>query len=134
MSLASGSRLGPYEIVSPLGAGAWARCIGPATRGSGARWAQDPRGHPLQRSGAPRPIRAGSARRRRAQSPSILSVFDVGAENEVSYIATELVSGETLAALVARGPLPVRTLLDIAVQIADGLADCMPRSAGPAVW
>ena len=54
--------------------------------------------------------------------PNILSVYDVGGTDDASYIASELVSGETLAALIERGPVPVRALLDIAVQIADGLA------------
>ncbi len=46
----------------------------------------------------------------------------MGARTTHSYIASELVTGETLAALIERGPVPVRSLLDMAVQIADGLA------------
>ena len=54
--------------------------------------------------------------------PNILGLYDIGNEDGVSYIVTEFVAGETLAALLERGPLPVRKLLDIAVQIADGMA------------
>jgi len=54
--------------------------------------------------------------------PNILAVYDVGSAGEVSYIATELVNGTTLATAMERGAMPMRTLLDTAVQIADGLA------------
>lgn len=54
--------------------------------------------------------------------PNILTVHDVGAEDTVSYIVMELVEGRTLRDVLARGPLPVRKILEFAVQIADGLA------------
>jgi len=54
--------------------------------------------------------------------PNILGLYDIGNEDGVSYIVTEFVSGETLAALLERGPLPARKMIDIAVQIADGMA------------
>ncbi len=54
--------------------------------------------------------------------PNILAIHDVGHVAGLSYIATELVSGETLSAIIDRGPIPIRALLDIAVQIADGIA------------
>lgn len=54
--------------------------------------------------------------------PNILGLYDIGSEAGVSYMVTEFVAGETLAALLERGPLPARKLLDIAVQIADGMA------------
>ena len=53
--------------------------------------------------------------------PSILAIYDVGGAEGVAYMASELVNGVTLATEMARGAMPVR-LLDIAVQIADGLA------------
>ena len=49
-------------------------------------------------------------------------MHDVGTDNGVMYMATELVNGETLASIIERGPVAIRTLLDIAVQIADGMA------------
>ncbi len=54
--------------------------------------------------------------------PNILGLYDIGNEDGVSYIVTEFVAGETLAALLERGSLPMRKMLDIAVQIADGIA------------
>jgi TolB-like protein/Tfp pilus assembly protein PilF len=53
--------------------------------------------------------------------PNILAVFDVGTQNGTSYIVSELVEGESLRKVVAKGPIPVRKLVDIAIQIADGL-------------
>jgi serine/threonine-protein kinase len=54
--------------------------------------------------------------------PNILGLYDIGAEDGIDYIVTEFVAGETLAALMERGPIPTRKMLDIAVQIADGMA------------
>jgi Tol biopolymer transport system component len=54
--------------------------------------------------------------------PNILGLYDIGNEGDIAYIVTEFVDGETLAALLERGPLPARKLLDIAAQIADGMA------------
>jgi serine/threonine protein kinase len=54
--------------------------------------------------------------------PNIVAVYDVGQEGPTSYIAMELVDGQTLRDALAGGPLPVRKLLDIALQIADALA------------
>jgi TolB-like protein/tetratricopeptide (TPR) repeat protein len=54
--------------------------------------------------------------------PNILAVYDVGNQNGTSYIVSELVEGESLRKVVAKGPVPVRKLIDIAIQIADGLA------------
>jgi serine/threonine protein kinase len=54
--------------------------------------------------------------------PNIVGLHDVGESEGVFYIVSELVAGEPLAALLDRGPLPVKKLLDIAVQIADGMA------------
>ena len=54
--------------------------------------------------------------------PNIVTIYDAGSENGVSWIAMELVEGQTLRQLVSSGPLPVRKLLPIAAQIAQGLA------------
>jgi serine/threonine protein kinase len=54
--------------------------------------------------------------------PSIVHVYDIGEADGVSYVAMELIEGKTLADLVAPGPLPIKKLLDLAIQIADGLA------------
>jgi eukaryotic-like serine/threonine-protein kinase len=54
--------------------------------------------------------------------PNIVTVHEIGSSDGVSYIAMELVDGKTLRELVASGPLPIRKLLPIASQVADGLA------------
>ena len=54
--------------------------------------------------------------------PNIVALFDIGEHDGIAYIVTELVSGETLSSLIERGPINIRKLLDIAVQIADGMA------------
>jgi Tol biopolymer transport system component/tRNA A-37 threonylcarbamoyl transferase component Bud32 len=59
--------------------------------------------------------------------PNILSIFDFGNENETAFAAMELLEGETLAARLARGALPLRKSLDIATQVARGLAAAHER-------
>jgi Tol biopolymer transport system component len=54
--------------------------------------------------------------------PNIVTLYEIGREGETSYIVMELVEGRTLRELIADGPLPVRRLLSLAAQIADGLA------------
>jgi serine/threonine protein kinase len=54
--------------------------------------------------------------------PNIVGVLDVGEEGEISFVAMELVDGKTLAELLQLGPLPPRRLLDLACQLAEGLA------------
>ena len=54
--------------------------------------------------------------------PNILALHDVGESNGVRYAVTELLEGENLRALISRGPLPVRRALEIAAQVAQGLA------------
>jgi serine/threonine protein kinase len=53
--------------------------------------------------------------------PNILTVYDVGFENGRQYIVSELVEGESLRKLIQKGPLSLKKLLDIALQVADGL-------------
>jgi eukaryotic-like serine/threonine-protein kinase len=123
MSLAPETRLGPYEIISRLGAGA----MGEVYR------AQDPRlGRDVAIKILPAAVSGDPGRRARFEQearavaalnhPNILGLYDIGSEDGIAYIVTEFVAGETLAAILERGPLPVRKLLDIAVQIADGMA------------
>jgi eukaryotic-like serine/threonine-protein kinase len=123
MSLASGSKLGPYEIVALLGAGG----MGEVYR------ARDPR---LGRQVAIKILPAGSAvdaeRLRRFEQearataalnhPNILAVFDIGSQEDSPYIVSELLEGETLRARLTGGPLPVRKAVDYALQIVRGLA------------
>jgi hypothetical protein len=122
-SLRAGSRLGTYELLGPLAAG-----------GMGEVWrARDARlGREVALKILPGELAENRERRRRFEQearsasalnhPNIVTVYDVGSEGGVSYLAMELVAGRTLRDLCAAGPLPVRKLLDVALQIARGLA------------
>src|SRR6476660_6909127 len=123
MPLASGTNLGPYEILSQLGAGG----MGEVYR------ARDPR---LGRDVAIKVLPAGSAgdsdRMRRFEQearataalshPNILGVFDIGSHDNSPYIVSELLEGETLRARLIGGPLPVPKAVGYALQTARGLA------------
>ena len=123
MTLSAGKRLGPYEILSPLGAGGMGE-VYKARDVRLDRWialkilppevASDP--DRLRRF--EQEARAASA----LNHPNILSVYDVGSVDSTSYIVTELVEGRTLRDLLLPGPLPIKKLLDLAAQIAEGLA------------
>ncbi len=122
MRISAGSRLGPYEIVSRIGAG-----------GMGEVWkARDTR---LDRSVAIKVLPAEFAGNadlklrfeREARTISqlnhahICTLHDVGHEDGLSYLVMELLEGESLADRLARGPLPVEQVLRLGVQIADAL-------------
>ncbi len=123
MPLRTGQRLGPYEIVAPLGAGG----MGEVYR------ARDPR---LQREIAIKVLPAAVAsdperlkrfeKEARAASalnhPNLVTIHDIGSADGVEYIAMELVDGRTLREALADGAVPIRTLLSIAAQASDGLA------------
>ena len=116
-------RFGPYEIVRPISSG-----------GMGEVYlARDTR---LERDVALKMLpadRAGNweyhqrllqeARAAGALShPNILAIYDVGTDSRCPFLVTELVDGVTLRYEIDRGRVPIRRLLDIAVQIAEGLA------------
>src|SRR5687768_6760911 len=122
MPLAAGTRIGPFEIVSPLGAGG----MGEVYR------ARDPR---LNRDVALKVLPASLALdherlarfRREAQvlaalnHPNIASIYGVEESNGTQALVLELVEGPTLADRIAEGPIPVEDALPIARQIADAL-------------
>jgi serine/threonine protein kinase len=123
MSLAAGERIGPYKIISLLGVG-----------GMGEVWrAQDER---LNREVAlkilPPDVANDPSRRARFEQeakalgalnhPNIVAVYDAGLDSNRAYIVSELVDGESLRAVIDRGPLAVRKVVDLAVQMAEALA------------
>jgi len=123
MPLSPGTRLGPYEIVSLLGAGA----MGEVYR------ARDPRlGRDVAVKVLPAEFAADADRLRRfsqearaagaLQHPNIVAVFDVGSESGTPYVVQELVTGGTLRDRLTAGALPPRQALSIAAGIAAGLA------------
>ena len=123
MSLQSGSRLGAYEIAGRLGSGG----MGEVYRARDTRLGREVALKILPAEFAADPVRRArfeqEARATAALNhPNILNLHDVGDENGLSYIVTELVVGETLTAVIQRGPVPLKKLLDIATQIADGIA------------
>jgi len=123
MPLEVGTVLGPYQIVSVLGVGG----MGEVYRARDSRLGRDVALKVL-RSGT---IRDSDSRRRFLQEANsaaalshanIVAVFDVNLESEIPYIVSELVDGESLRKILDRGAVPLRKLIDIAVQIADGMA------------
>jgi hypothetical protein len=123
MTLAAGTKLGPYEIVSPLGAGGM---------GEVYRARDDRLGREVAIKVLPADLASNAERLRRFEKearsasalshPNIVTVYDIGASEGVSWIAMERVDGETLRILLAAGAIPRKKLLAWATQIAEGLA------------
>ncbi len=121
--LNSGTKLGPYEIQSLVGAGG----MGEVYRAHDSR---------LDRTVAIKVLPATfSADRERLQRfaqearaaaalnhPNILSIFDIGEERGAPYVVSELLEGETLRERLRTGPLPVRRVIEYGTQVARGLA------------
>jgi Tol biopolymer transport system component/predicted Ser/Thr protein kinase len=122
MTISSGSRLGPYEVLSPLGAG-----------GMGEVYkARDTR---LERTVAvkvlPRHLSESSEVRQRFEReaktisslshPHICALYDVGNQDGTEYLVMEFLEGETLADRLARGPLPSEQVLRYGIEMADAL-------------
>jgi serine/threonine protein kinase len=123
MALPAGSRFGPYQVASQLGEGG----MGEVYRAHDTRLGRDVALKVLHSDVAQSPDRRDRFEREaRAVAalnhPNIVSIFDVGEQDGIVYFVSELVEGESLRYRVGAGPLPVRELLDIAVQIADGMA------------
>src|SRR5436309_351068 len=99
MTLASGTRLGPYEIVAPLGAGG----MGEVYRARDTRLARDVAVKVLpQHLNTTPEVRARFEREAKTVSslnhPNICTLFDIGREGETDFLVMELIEGETLAA------------------------------------
>ena len=125
--MSAGQRLGPYEIVGPLGAGGMGEVF----------TARDTR---LDRLVAvkvlPRELASDPDRRARFEReakaisalshPHVCALFDVGRaegpDGEIEYLVMERLEGETLAARLARGPLPVAEVQVLGAQLAGALA------------
>ena len=122
MNLAEGVRLGPYEVLAPIGAGG----MGEVYR------ARDTR---LDRSVAVKvlaghmavsaEVRQRFEREARAISslshPHICTLYDVGREGDVDFLVMELLEGQSLAQRLEQGPLPMDEVLRLGIQIADAL-------------
>ncbi|MCU1285171.1 MAG: serine/threonine protein kinase [Acidobacteriales bacterium] len=123
MSLPSGSKLGPYEVVSGIGAGG----MGEVYRAHDSRLGRDVALKVLPDNFSSDPERlARFEQEARAiatlNHPNIVAVYDIGEHGGTRYIVTELIEGETLRAKLADGALPIRRAQEFALQIAQGLA------------
>jgi serine/threonine protein kinase len=123
MTLAAATKLGPYEIIGPLGAG-----------GMGEVYvARDPRlGRNVAVKILPESFAIDAERLRRFEQearsvaalnhPNILSVHDIGVERGIHYMVTELLEGETLRGKLVGNVLPPRRATEYALQITQGLS------------
>src|SRR5215510_14587001 len=122
MTLSPGVRLGPYEILAPLGAGG----MGEVYRARDTRLERtvaikilprDRTATPQSRQRFEREAKTVS----RLAHPHICTLFDVGREGETDYLVMELLEGETLSERLAKGPLPFEQSLRYAAEIAEAL-------------
>jgi len=129
MEFPPGTKLGPYQIIGPLGAGG----MGQVYRARDSRLAREVaiKTLPADQSSDPERLArleqeawAASA----LNHPNIISIYDVGRVDGIFYLAMELVDGKTLRRLMQDDSLPLKRALEIGAQIADGLAKA--HSAG----
>ncbi len=118
----AGTKLGPYEILSPLGAGG----MGEVYRARDTRLGREVAIKVLPQHLSAHPeVRARFEREAKTVSslnhPHICTLFDVGRQGDVDYLVMELVEGETLASRLLKGALPTADLLRIGSEIADAL-------------
>ncbi len=123
MPLAAGTTVGPYTVVAPLGAGG----MGEVYRARDGRLGREVAIKVLSRT------LAGDAESRRRfdaevrtvaalKHSNIVSIFDFGEWEGAPYAVVELIDGQSLREILREGAVPIRRLLDIALQVADGLA------------
>jgi eukaryotic-like serine/threonine-protein kinase len=121
--LATGTKMGPYEIQSSIGAGG----MGEVYRARDQRLGRDVaiKVLPAALSRDPDRLRRFEQEARATAAlnhPNILAVFDIGTQEGSPYVVTELLDGETLRQKIQSGPIAVRRATDYALQIARGLA------------
>jgi eukaryotic-like serine/threonine-protein kinase len=129
MLLAAGTKVGPYEVRSPLGAGG----MGEVYRAFDSRL-----GREVALKVLPKAFAADADRLHRFEQearavaalnhPNILAVFDVGQHDGSPYLISELLDGESLRAALDRGALPQRKAIEYGVQIAQGMAGAHEKS------
>src|SRR5260221_1824561 len=122
MSLAAGTRLGPYEILVPIGAGG----MGKVYRARDARLERDVAIKVLPSHLSDNPeLKQRFEREAKAISqlthPHICTLYDVGYQDGVDFLVMELLEGQTLADRLDRGPLAVEQVLKFGIEIAGAL-------------
>jgi TolB-like protein/tRNA A-37 threonylcarbamoyl transferase component Bud32/Flp pilus assembly protein TadD len=128
MTLPLDTKLGPYEIVAPLGAGG----MGEVYRSRDTRLGREVAIKVLPPSarnddGARARFRREALALSRLNHPNIEMVLDLGEQDGTDYLVLELVPGETLATRLARGRIPEREAAQIAAQVADALTEAHDR-------
>jgi len=128
MKLAAGERLGPYEVVAPLGVGG----MGEVYRARDPRIGRDVAIKVLPASFAADPDRLGRFEQEARAAgglnhPNLLVVFDLGTHQGSPYLVTELLEGETLRERLQRDAVPPRKATDWAAQIAEAAAAAHER-------
>jgi Tol biopolymer transport system component len=123
VTLATGARLASYEILAPLGAGG----MGEVYRAKDGRLGREValKVLPEEVSREPDKLARFEQEARSASAlnhPNIITVYEIGQSGETPYIAMELVEGKTLRDLAIPGPLPLKRVVSIGAQAAEGLA------------
>src|SRR5215471_16172812 len=122
MSLASGTKLGPYEVLGPLGAGG----MGEVYRARDNRLDRTVAIKILPQQLSNDPVRKQRFEREaktvsNLNHPHICVLHDVGHQDGIEYLVMECLEGETLAKRLEKGPLPLEQVLKYGAQIADAL-------------
>src|SRR5207302_800663 len=122
MAIASGTKIGPYEVLAPLGAGG----MGEVYRAKDTRLGRD-----VAIKILPKDMSADPERKQRFEReaktisslnhPNICTLHDIGSQNGMDYLVMECVEGETLSKRLEKGPLPLEQVLKYGMQIADAL-------------
>ena len=123
MTLSAGTRLGPYEILAPLGAGG----MGEVYRARDSRLGRDVAVKVLPASFAARADRLHRFEQEARAAgllnhPNLTAVYDIGSHDGAPYVVQELLEGKTLADVLATGRPSIRKAVEYARQIAQGLA------------
>jgi serine/threonine protein kinase/pimeloyl-ACP methyl ester carboxylesterase len=123
MTLAAGTHLGPYEILSPLGAGG----MGEVYRAKDTRLGREVAVKVLPEAFAKDPDRLARFEREARvlaslNHPNIVTIFSVEEDADVPYLVMELVEGRPLSSLIPTGGLPTSRLLELAIPMAEALA------------
>lgn len=118
-----GERFGPYDIIGPLGAGG----MGLVFRARDTRLGREValKTLPPESIADPARLQRFEQEARAASAlnhPNVLAVFDVGSEGGTPFLVTELLEGETLRDRIKKGPIPPRKVIELAMQVAHGLA------------
>lgn len=129
MALASGTKLGPYEIQSPLGAGGMRE----VHRARDTRLAREVAIKVLQEAFARDPDRLQRFEHEArllstVNHPNILAIHDVGCQGDLHYLVSELLEGQTLREKMSAGPMSQRRVTEYAVEMARGLAAAHEKS------